>query len=211
MAEEKKAKTKTVTIKAPNIQRATFDITGTAPLVVHRFSAKTKIEMREKMETGKPASNKKNRDAKDTDELYHEAMYKSPEGWEGFNAAGIRKAMVSACRLVNFKMTLAKLSIFVEPDGYDEKEPQVPLIRIYGKSVKQEDMGRVSNGQPYVIIRPAYHNWKAKLKIMFDADQFTVSDISNLLTRVGLQVGICEGRHDSKNSTGMGWGLFSVS
>jgi len=28
--------------------------------------------------------------------------------------------------------------------------------------------------------------------------------------RVGQQVGICEGRPDSKNSAGMGWGLFTL-
>jgi len=31
-----------------------------------------------------------------------------------------------------------------------------------------------------------------------------------LLARVGMQVGIGEGRPDSKNSAGMGWGLFEV-
>jgi hypothetical protein len=28
--------------------------------------------------------------------------------------------------------------------------------------------------------------------------------------RVGIQVGICEGRPDSKNSAGMGWGTFKL-
>jgi hypothetical protein len=30
------------------------------------------------------------------------------------------------------------------------------------------------------------------------------------MARVGLQVGIGEGRPDSKNSAGMGWGLFTI-
>jgi hypothetical protein len=30
------------------------------------------------------------------------------------------------------------------------------------------------------------------------------------IARVGQQVGICEGRPDSKNSAGMGWGLFDI-
>jgi hypothetical protein len=197
-------------IAAPNMKVATFKIIGTAPLVVHRFSAKTKNQMKLKMETGKAASSKKDRDAKDTDILYEDSKYVSDEGWEGFNATAIRKAMISACRLVNFKMTLAKLSIFVIEDGRDKLEPQIPLIRIHGDSIKQEDMARVETGQPYVCVRAAYHKWKANIKIRWDADQFTVDDISNLLTRVGLQVGICEGRPDSKDSAGMGWGLFEV-
>ena len=199
-----------VSIAAPKFQTAEFSIKGIAPLVIHRFSAKTKNQMKLKMETGKAASSKKNRDPKDSNDTYNEARYISREGWDGFHAAAIRNAMISACRLVGFKMTLAKLSVFVEADGVDAEEPQIPLIRIIGKPTKQEDMARVETGQPYVTIRAAYHDWKAKVRIRWDGDQFTIQDVSNLLSRVGLQVGIGEGRPDSKNSAGMGWGLFAL-
>lgn len=201
---------RSVSIKAPNFQTAIFEIVGTAPLVIHRFSAKTKLEMKTKMETGKSASSKRNREAKQTDDLYQESRYISREGWDGFHAASIRNAMISACRLVNFKMTLAKMSVFVIADGVDKQEPQIPLIRIIGNPIKQEDMARVETGQPYVTVRAAYHDWSAKVQIRWDADQFTVDDVSNLLARVGMQVGIGEGRPDSKNSAGMGWGTFSI-
>ena len=206
------SKNTTVTIKAPRFQSAVFDIKGISPLVIHRFSAKTKQEMKQKMETGKAASSKRNREPKNTDELFEEARYISNEGWDGFHAGAIRSALISACRLVGYKMSLAKLSLFVEPDGWDAKEPQIPLIRIYGTPTKQEDIARVSNANrdPYVTVRAAYHNWSAKVKLCWDADQFTVADVTNLLYRVGLQVGIGEGRPDSKNSTGMGWGMFEV-
>lgn len=199
-----------VNIKPPNFRSATFSIRGMAPLVIHRFSSKTKQQMKEKMETGKAASSRRNRDPQDTDELFNNSRYVSKKGWDGFHAAAIRNAMISACRLVGFKMTLAKLSLFVEADGWDEKEPQVPLVRILGEAVKQEDMARVETGQPYVTVRAAYHDWAAKINIRWDADQFTLEDVTNLLARVGLQVGIGEGRPDSKNSAGMGWGLFEV-
>jgi hypothetical protein len=204
-------KSKVVTIKAPNFQVAVFGIKGVAPLVIHRFSAKTKGEMKLKMETGKSASSKKVRDPKSTDDTYNEARYLSKEGWDGFHAGAIRSAMISACRLVNFKMTLAKLSLFVIQDGWDEKEPQIPLVRIYGKSVKQEDIARVETGQPYLTVRSAFHEWTAKVRIRWDADQFSIEDVYNLLHRVGMQCGICEGRPDSKKSAGMGWGLFEVT
>ena len=201
----------TVTIKPPNFGTATFNIVGCAPLVIHRFSAKTKNEMKLKMETGKAAGSKKNREAKSTDTTFEEARYRSPEGWDGFHAGSIRNALISACRLVGFKMTLAKMSVFVEADGWDRDEPQIPLVRIYGEPTKQEDMARVETGQPYVTVRAAYHGWSAKVRIRWDADQFTIGDVASLLSRVGLQVGIGEGRPDSKNSAGMGWGLFTVA
>lgn len=205
------AKTTSVSIKPPNFQEAMFQIKGTAPLVIHRFSVKTREQMKQKMETGKAASSRKNREAKDTDDIFNESRYISTEGWDGFHAASIRNAMIGVCRLVNFKMTLAKLSVFVEADGWDKFEPQIPLIRIHGKPTKQEDMARVETGQPYVTVRAAYHDWSANVRIRWDGDQFTLSDVTNLLMRVGMQNGIGEGRPNSKNSAGMGWGLFEIA
>ena len=199
-----------VQIKAPKFERAKFTITGTSPLVIHRFSSKTKEEMKAKMETGKAAGSRKNREAKATDEIYEAARYRHEDGWDGFHAGAMRNAMISASRLVGFKMTLAKLSIFVEADGWDQAESQIPLIRIVGKPSKQEDMARVETGQPYVTVRARYFPWSAAINVRFDADQFTLQDVANLLMRVGAQVGIGEGRPDSKHSNGMGWGLFEV-
>lgn len=202
---------RTVTIKPPRFGIALFHVRGLAPLVIHRFSAKVKQQMKDKMETGKPSASKRTREPQLTDDLYEAARYRHADGWDGFNASSIRKAMISACRLVSFKMTLAKLSIFVEADGQDASEPQIPLIRIQGDPIKQEDMARVETGQPYITVRPAYHEWAADIRIRFDMDQFTHQDVANLMSRVGLQVGIGEGRPDSKNSAGMGWGLFEIA
>jgi hypothetical protein len=199
-----------VQIKAPDLRTAIFRITGDAPLVIHRFSAKMKQQMAQKMEQGKSSGSKKNREAKNSDETFNEARYISPEGWDGFHAAAVRNAMISACRLVNFKMTLAKMSIFVISDGYDKAEPQIPLIRIIGKPEKQSDMARVDGGNPYVTYRARYFPWSAVVKIRFDHDQFSLEDITNLMNRVGAQVGYGDGRPDSPKSCGMGWGTFSL-
>lgn len=201
---------KTVQIRPPNIRTAVFSVVGTAPLVVHRFAHKAQESMKAKMEAGSTARKGKAREAADLDKVYNDARYYSKDGWDGFNASAIRHAVISACRLVGFKMTLAKLSLFVLQDGWDAVEPQVPLIRIYGKARRLDAWARVETGQAYITIRPCYDEWKAKIQIRFDADQFTVEDVTNLLARAGQQVGICEGRPDSKNSVGMGWGTFAI-
>lgn len=199
-----------VTITPPNIKTAVFKIIGTAPLVIHRFSAKAKNGMLDKMKEGSTANKGKKREPLDTDATFNQARYIAKEGWDGFNVASIRCGLISACRLVGFKMTLAKLSVFVEADGRDATEPEFGLIRIYGKPRKTEMVARVETGQAYVTIRPSYDEWYANVRIRFDADQFKVEDITNLLARVGAQVGIGEGRPDSKNSAGMGWGTFRI-
>jgi len=214
-----KVKTQTVIIRHLNFGIAEFLVRGErdTPIVVHRFSKKIADQISQKMQTGKPSSSKKNREAKNFHDTFNEARYRSPEGWDGFKATAVRNSLISACRLVNFKMTLAKLSLFALEDGRDALEPQVPLIRLYGESpdepcdpVEQHDFARVETGQPYITVRAAYFNWSAKVRIRFDADQFTLQDVTNLMMRVGMQVGWGEGRPDSKNSPGLGWGLFSI-
>jgi hypothetical protein len=200
-----------IVVAPPNFQVARFRITGDSPLVIHRFSKKVKDQMLQKMEAGKTASSKKERSPVNTDQVFEESYYNSKEGWTGFHAAALRCAAIDACRLVNYKMTLAKMSIFVLADGWDEREPQIPLVRIFGEPKKQMDMARVETGQPYITVRAAYYDWYAQPRIRWDADQFTLQDVTNLLTRVGLQVGIGEGRPFSKNSAGMGWGTFGMS
>lgn len=140
-----------VNIRPPNFRSACFKIIGLAPLVIHRFSAKTKAQMKEKMETGKAASSRKNREPKNTDDTYNESRYISKKGWDGFHAAAIRNAMISACRLVGFKMTLAKLSLFVEADGWDEKEPQIPLVRMISVAILTTWRRKARTGQTWRV------------------------------------------------------------
>ena len=199
-----------IRIAAPAMRTAVFEIEGTAPLVVHRFSEKAKKSIRDNM-TGesKPGSKRKREKVVPKTE-YEAARYRSRDGWDGFNAASIRCALISACRLCDFKMTLAKLSLFVQADGYDAKEPTINLVRIHGKPRMLESTVRVANGGMMLCWRPSYDEWKAKLRIVFDADQFSTMDVANLLSRVGTQVGIGEGRPDSRDSAGMGWGTFRL-
>lgn len=206
-------KTTSVQITPPNIQTAVFKIVGTAPLVIHRIDKKVEEGFHDKIVSGTKPKGKRTFEAKDPEEICEAAKYiGETKGvrWEGFNASGIRLAMISACRLVNYKMTLAKLSIFVKEDGRDVFNPLYPLVRIIGKSVKTEMIGRTETGVAMLTIRPMYFPWSAEIRIRFDAGQFSVQDVTNLLARAGEQVGICEGRPDSKNSGGMGWGTFRI-
>ncbi len=202
-----------VQIKAPNMGAAEFKIVGTAPLVVHRFDEKIARSFADKIVAGSTPKGKAKHEARSLDDICEAAKYiGETDGvrWEGFNASAIRAAMISACRLVNFKMTLAKLSVFVQDDGRDIKNPLYPLIRIYGEAKRTELIARTETDVAMLTVRPMYFPWHSIVRIRFDADQFALADVTNLLARVGEQVGICEGRPDSKNSAGMGWGTFRI-
>lgn len=197
-----------VVIKAPNFESVSFTIRGIAPYVQLRFSQKARNAMREKMETGSTNKGKK-KGARNFDEEFPQAMYKSTDGWHGIPAASFRNAMISACRVVNFKMTMAKLSVFVEADGFDADDG-TPLVKIEGIPVPYESCVRNATGVADIRVRAMWREWSAVVRIRYDKDQFNVQDVTNLLARVGLQVGIGEGRPDSKSSSGLGFGLFTL-
>lgn len=202
--------TTNVTIKPPQMQTAVFHLIGTAPLMIAKFSKKA--EMMAKMAQGKSAGSRRERPARDFEKDADDAAYKSEEGWYGINAASFRNGMISACRLVGFKMTLAKLSIFIEADGFDATE-MTPLVKIEAPKFEVSTMHvRNATGVVDIRARPLWKpGWRANLTVRWDADQFTVQDVANLLARVGLQGGIGEGRPDSKSSAGLGFGLFRIA
>lgn len=197
----------TVQIKPPNIQRAVFNIRGTSPLMQARFSKKAEIMA--KMAEGKAAKSKKDRSARDYEKEMIEATHFLEDGSYGIPASAFRAALISACRLVNFKMTLAKLSVFVESDGLDRSDG-IPLVRLEGECKLNTAHVRNQTGVVDVRARPIWPEWSATVRVKFDADQFCLTDVTNLLQRVGMQVGIGEGRPDSRSSAGLGYGLFVI-
>lgn len=166
--------------------------------------------MRQTQEAGSTARSRKQREAKDFEALFEGAKHISDEGWEGIHAAAFRNAAISACRACGFKMTHAKLAFMVLQDGFD-KVDGAPLVRLTSGTAEQWIAPtRNATGVVDLRCRPMYREWSAKLRIRFDAGMLTSDDVVNLIARVGLQVGIGEGRPDSKMSAGLGFGLFEI-
>ena len=160
--------------------------------------------------TGKQA--KKIRQPKDFKACYEGAMYRPADGdWYAIPATSIKAAMISACRLVDFKMTHGKECFQILADGYDSDE-HMPLIRMTkGKPKVFEQALRNSNGGADLRVRPLWEaGWEAIVRIRIDNDIFTVQDAANLLMRAGMQVGIGEGREASRKCSGIGWGAFCI-
>jgi len=208
------AKKEKVAITPPNIMEAKFKIEGTAPMVQNKFSQRILEGMAAKQAAGPAAAKKEKREAKDFDRCVVEATHISDEGWAGLPASAFRAGLISTCRLLGFPMTLAKLSIFVQADGYERDRFGVtPLVRITKGKPKRTDFAvRNETGVADIRPRPMWdEGWEATIRIRYDADQFTQSDVTNLLARMGEQVGIGAGRPDSKDSAGMGWGTFRLA
>lgn len=202
---------KIIAISPPKFETIQVSLVGTAPYMQARFSEKARLMMRNKMLAGSQAKKGGAREARDFDDDYKQAMYLLPDGSHGLPAGTFRNACISACRIVGFKMTMAKLALFVERDGWDVRDGITPLVRIHGIPKPIEMMTRNATGVADIRVRPVWEpGWRIDLRISFDAEIFRRADVVNLLSRVGMQVGIGEGRPDSKASAGLGYGLFTV-
>jgi len=199
-----------VAIQAPDFRLIELQIEGTSPLVINRFSAKAIEMMRATQEAGSAAKSRKTREPKDFDALFENAKHVAEDGWEGIHAAAFRNGAISACRACGFKMTHAKLAFSVFADGIDRVDG-APLVRLtHGTAEQYVAPTRNATGVVDLRCRPMYRQWGAKLRIRYDAGMLSAGDVSNLIQRVGLQVGIGEGRPDSKASAGLGFGLFQI-
>lgn len=205
-------KKEVIRVSKPNMKTIRLHLVGTAPYLQCRFPQKAINAIRAKHVAGDKGNKgkKKIHDARDFHADYLGSMHKISDTEYGIPAAAFRAASIRACKLVGLEMTMAKLTLFVVPDGYDVLD-QTPLVKItVGKPQQHEMMGRNDNGSVDIRVRAIWPKWEADLTIRFDQDQFSTTDIVNLVARVGAQVGVGEGRPDSKNSAGMGMGLFDV-
>ena len=194
-----------VLIPALNMAIREFKLIGVTPYVSNNFSEEARIEMENTQRLGSQSQKGKKRSPKDFEKLYRGSMHVSTEGWYGHPASTFRQAMVDACRTVGFKMTLA----FIIEDGLDLVDGR-PLVRIYGEPKEFRAFVRLANGSADIASRGKWDEWYINLRVEFDQDMFSSTDIAHLLMRVGKQVGIGAGRPFSKSGCGQGWGTFRL-
>lgn len=213
---EKAEKAVAIEIKPPNMNTICIPIVGIAPLCVHAFGAKAKQELmetqaQEKGTTtkGKGKKGRKPKTAEEYQRLYHDARHISTDGWDGIAASAFRNACIDVAILAGYVKTRAKLSFFVEPDGFDESDG-TPLVHIQGDPEMWISHVRLSTGVIDLHARPLFKKWKAAVMVTYDADQFAAESVMNLMWRAGVQSGVGEGRPNSKMSSGIGLGHFKI-
>jgi hypothetical protein len=209
-----------ITIKPIDMKVAVFRVVGTAPLVIHRMSLKTKLILQDRI--GKPKGYKTPAHllVPDTvEELFYQSRYinarkekgeKKAVAWDGMQASAVRRSMVDVCRTCGVPMTQAKLAVSAIADGYDHLETQFGIMRIRdAEATMQVDVVPNIKGAA-AAVRAAYHDWTMDVTLRWDDGMLRLTDIANLLHRVGQQVGWGCGRPFSSESCGMGWGTFAL-
>jgi len=205
--------TKAVEITAPKMETVELHIKGTSPFVQNKFSQKAKNEIHEKQAEGLRGKKSGKKEAKDFEQCFINATYKTDDGHCGIPSASFRNAMISACRLIadSIPMTRAKMAFWVEPDGFDAEDLTPLTYFTRGEPEYYEAAVRLATGVCDLRARPMWKpGWEMTVRVTFDAEMLSGRDIANLLMRAGMQVGVGEGRNDSKKSCGMGFGSFVI-
>lgn len=184
----------------PPIKKAVAVVTivGDSPLLVNKFSEKSKREMLEK-QTKKAKGAKEARDPMAEIEA---ATYRLPNKKFGIPASGLKNCAVSACKFIDgVPMTRAKGAFFVmeDADGLVELKTDSGL-EIDERMVAIGPFGKKTKMSRF---RPRFDDWSVTFKVLYDPDLLSAEQLLNLYERAGFSVGLCEYRPEKSGSMGM--------
>lgn len=192
-----------ITLK--RLERETFSvrITGTAPLIVHRFDEKAKQMMLDAQQS----STRAKKAAKDPVADFNASRYLMPDGSDGFPAVGFKAAIVGAARLFEgISMVQVKQLIRVIGEGPSQL---VPLI-VDGEPTMREDTVRVGMGTADLRYRAQFWPWAADIVIQYVPSQIGMESIVTLVDAGGVG-GVGEWRPSSPKGATGSYGTWEVS
>ncbi len=164
-------------------------ISGFSPLIVHKWSEKSKAEMlaNQQMTKEEKALAKANRRRKDPKEDFLGAQY-IVNGKHCFPTIAIKKAMIEAGFMLGIPRGVVRQAIYILGDYFEIKHKHCTM---------REDAVRVGtfrNRVPDLRYRPQYEPWSATLDFQFRTDMIKPDQLVNLLQNAGFSVGIGEWR-----------------
>lgn len=176
-------------------------IIGTAPLLMAKFSDKSKRQMLE-AQMGK----KNIKQPKDPKQLFEDAQYRLGKGW-GMPAVCFKAAIVGAARLFetkNLSMTALKVAIYVKGEGIED------LVKLECKAPEMhEGTVRNASGVADLRYRPLFENWKALLEIRYLPSMLSFESVLALVDAAGLG-GVGDWRPSSPKCFTGHFGTFEI-
>lgn len=198
-----KAKQRPEKVEIPELAIRTFklQIVGTSPLIVHKFSEKSRKQIADKQQQ----KAKGGRDKRDPHAEFLAALYMMPgspaplsKGAKyGIPASGFQKAAMKACRYIDgINMTFAAGAFFVREDsgGLVQMKCSKPVMR--------EDTIRLPNKNLDLRYRPEFSEWSCELTIDYNASAISAEQIINLFHHAGFHIGWGELRREKGFSNG---------
>ena len=165
-------------------QRIKVILKGTAPLIMHKFSQKAKMQILSKQQ-------KKvvEREIRDPEKEYQESKYIDSKGKIAIPALWVKLAIVDAVRNVpSLTMTLVRGAVFVKGD----EDGLIPLK--YREERNREDVVRIGRGSTDLRYRAEILDWECPVTLDINPQVLSPVQVLNLLKIGGFSVGLGEWR-----------------
>lgn len=170
-------------------------ILGTTPLIVHRFSEKSKRMMLDNMQGKKTP-----KQTKDPQAEYEASLYLIKEGDYGFPTLAFKAATVGGARFYSqITMTALRQSLFFHGEmGQDGQQ----LCRLDGEPRMREDVVTVGRGGTDLRYRGEFSEWSTSLEITYVSSMVTRESVLSLIDAGGMGVGVGEWRPEKNGEFG---------
>lgn len=178
-----------IELPAMKVQRMEIVLVGDSPLICHAWSDRAKKQILDKqMKRAQTA-----KEAKDPEKDYSDSLYRHDDE-HVFPAVAFKSAAVDACsHVAEITKVQARGAFHIIGEW----------VKIEGEPSPREDMVRVGMGAADIRYRAEFKQWRAKLKIRFNANVLSAEQITNLFNTAGFAVGVGDWRPEKNGSFGM--------
>lgn len=178
-------------------------IVGTAPLIVHNFSEKSRRQMLESQQ-GK----KRVKEVRDPRAEYEAALYRiaNDDGTEGygFPVTAFKAATTGAARFYDKSVTMTGLRQFMFMRGVITKADPMPLVPLVGEPEMREDVVRLGGASRSADLRyrPMFPEWSCTLTVTYVKSSIDRDSILSLIDAGGMGIGVGEWRPEKRGEFG---------
>ena len=195
--------TETVQLNKIDAETLQVPIIGTAPLIVHNFSEKSRRQMLEAQQ-GK----KKVKEVRDPRSEYEAAFYRiaredGTDGY-GFPVTAFKAATTGAARFYDKSVTMTGLRQFMFMRGIITKADPQPLVEIIGEPEMREDVVRLGGPSRSADLRyrPMFPQWSCILTVTYVKSSIDRNSILSLIDAGGMGIGVGEWRPEKRGEFG---------
>lgn len=182
-----------IQLKPIHRETAHIEIKGTAPLIVHAWTQKARMQMLDNM-----SGRKKAKEPKDPIAEYQGSMYRFADGGHGFPVLAFKAAAVSGARYFNgVTMTQMRQAMFMQGD------PANPVfVRLNcSEPHMREDTVRIGVSGSDIRYRAQYDEWSARIPVTYVPSVISIESILALIDAGGMG-GVGEWRPEKNGSYG---------
>lgn len=179
-------------------------IIGTAPLIVHNFSEKSRRQMLDAQQGKKNVKEIRDPQAEYEASFYRIAAEDGGPDRYGFPVTAFKAATTGAARFYDKSVTMTALRQFMFMRGVMTKADAQMLVEIHGEPEMREDVVRLGGASRSADLRyrPMFLEWTCTLEVTFVKSSIDRNSILSLIDAGGMGIGVGEWRPERKGEFG---------